>query len=655
MEGADDNDSRESNFGDVVQALEEYDDEEEFIVTEVSESEKASLVARSPYIQSLMDASSLQILQRQKAERAYSENKEVGLFHLFLNKSFFHSILKWTNAELEKKGRNKITEKKLYAYVGLELAMSILRLSEIRDYWKQTMFEGHSDFSRVMSRDDFQNIRGSLRFYPFYDSPIATKDPLWHSRLMLEHFMKNCSRIAVPYGVSSLDENTVRCKARTLARSYMKSKPVKYGITFYSIVDWKEGYLHSLWDNGSGNKTGNTAADRFTHVFRDMRGLQKHFDPRIVHPSTPSAQWCLQMALQTKRQADPSRKRVIVMDNFYTRHVLAKQCSRLSDGEIKIIGTVRFNNIDGPNRPYVKQAMEELRSDSVCKGSWRLVQAFDKASNNSSPPAVASKSGYIVFKDRAIVTFYTNDLAETPTVPVQGSTEESIRCVHCLAELHRWTGNECIHRTIFHVPAIVVAYNLFMNGVDRFDQLRSTNACVRKESKVTMTLFTFLLDASIQNAFTVRNVMHPEKKTTLREFKRVVAQQLVDDYLQDRENSRKRRATAELPQTAMGTISSNHILLENLDRKSARCYLCNIMANDEKSRTSIYGCAECKRAFHVNCFAFYHFENALQEHRPILVRMILENDGNSARKKHRDRKIKCAATLENARLMFPFA
>ena len=332
----------------------------------------------------------------------------------------------------------------------------------------------------------------------------------------------------------------------------------------------------------------------------------------------------------------------------------AKQCLCPSDGEIKIISMGWMNNIDEPNRSYIKQALEELYTESVCKGSWLPVQAFDKASNSSSPPTVASKSGYIVFKDRAVVTFYTNDLAETPTVPVQGLTEESIQCVHGLAELHRWTGNECIHRTIFLVPAIVVAYNLFMNGVDRFDQLRSTNACVRKESRVTMTLFTFLLDASIQNAFTVRNAMHPEKKSTLREFKRVVAQQLVDDYLQDRENSRKRRATAELHQTAMGTISSNHILLENLDRKSARCYLCNIMTNDGKSRTSIYGCAECKRAFHVNCFAFYHFENALQEHRPILVKMILENDGNSARKKHRDRKIKCASTLENARLMFPF-
>ena len=58
MDGADNNNgSHESNFGNVVEALEEYDDDEEFIVTEVSKSEKASLVAHLPYIQSLMDAS----------------------------------------------------------------------------------------------------------------------------------------------------------------------------------------------------------------------------------------------------------------------------------------------------------------------------------------------------------------------------------------------------------------------------------------------------------------------------------------------------------------------------------------------------------------------------------------------------------------------
>jgi hypothetical protein len=115
--------------------------------------------------------------------------------------------------------------------------------------------------------------------------------------------------------------------------------------------------------------------------------------------------------------------------------------------------------------------MEELRSDSVCKGSQCLLQAFDKGPSQSIPSTVSIKSGYIVLKDCTVVIFYTNDPAETPTVPVQVLTEESSECVQGLADLHQWTGNECMHCVIFRVPAIVAAYNLFMNGVDRINQL----------------------------------------------------------------------------------------------------------------------------------------------------------------------------------------
>eukprot|EP00737_Agarophyton_chilense_P005115 gb/GEZJ01007203.1/.p1 GENE.gb/GEZJ01007203.1/~~gb/GEZJ01007203.1/.p1 ORF type:complete len:188 (+),score=13.02 gb/GEZJ01007203.1/:250-813(+) len=50
-----------------------------------------------------------------------------------------------------------------------------------------------------------------------------------------------------------------------------------------------------------------------------------------------------------------------------------------------------------------------------------------------------------------------------------------------------------------HVPSTIVAYTLFMNGVDRFDQFRSTTATVRKEQRVPMSILTFVLDTSNLN------------------------------------------------------------------------------------------------------------------------------------------------------------
>ena len=44
------------------------------------------------------------------------------------------------------------------AYIGLEMAMSLVVCSKISDYWKKDMFSGNDDFQCVMSRDTFSTI-----------------------------------------------------------------------------------------------------------------------------------------------------------------------------------------------------------------------------------------------------------------------------------------------------------------------------------------------------------------------------------------------------------------------------------------------------------------------------------------------------------------
>ena len=80
---------------------------------------------------------------------------------------------------------------------------------------------------------------------------------------------------------------------------------------------------------------------------------------------------------------------------------------------------------------------------------------------------VAKNAGYIAFKDKKVVLFYSNDLATTPSKPVLTYTDaEAIDSVHGVAEVKRWLGNEHIGRTSLLVPAVIVAYNLYMNSVD---------------------------------------------------------------------------------------------------------------------------------------------------------------------------------------------
>ncbi len=70
---------------------------------------------------------------------------------------------------------------------------------------------------------------------------------------------------------SALGEISCRTKAKTKARSYLPSKLDKYTIRLYCVVEWKTIYLHTAFDNASGNSRPLTAAERYCEIFPDFR------------------------------------------------------------------------------------------------------------------------------------------------------------------------------------------------------------------------------------------------------------------------------------------------------------------------------------------------------------------------------------------------
>jgi hypothetical protein len=149
------------------------------------------------------------------------------------------------------------------------------------------------------------------------------------------------------------------------------------------------------------------------------------------------------------------------------------------------------------------------------------------------PPldSIAEKAGYIVFKDSKVVIFYSNDLMENPPEPMlPGTDDRAVQCISGLAKISCWTGVENLHRMDFLVAAPIVAYNMFMNGVDRMDQYHATLPTQRKEQRLHMTIFTFILDLSITQAYAIYQKKADEKKdskVSFFEFKRSSCQSLI--------------------------------------------------------------------------------------------------------------------------------
>ena len=238
--------------------------QEIFELQELEENEVERYCAECPYVRKQVTSAKLIVLQPQRVQQAYDRAGPLGLFFLFLTKTFIKTIWGWTNQHIKDNVKPKLIGwNQLQAYIGLEMAMSLVHFSDMKEYWAEGLFQGVADFKTTMSRAWFQYIRANIRFYVEYDNKKADEDPLYHSRSIMQQFSANASKVAVPGAVMTLDENSIPTKARTKARCFNKSKPHKFAIRMYVLVCWASLYLFSILDNDRGNNSAHSAAERY--------------------------------------------------------------------------------------------------------------------------------------------------------------------------------------------------------------------------------------------------------------------------------------------------------------------------------------------------------------------------------------------------------
>ena len=565
------------------------------------------------FLSKLEQRSNLKVLRPKVVKSLVDSGNKLGLFNLFLPKAYINKIRVWTNQNLQSNGHTSVSVVQFNAYLGLELATSIVGMNRLKQYWSTKMFLGHKDFQRTMSRDTFLRIRTHLSLVCPNSVTAAekSKDPLWHSRQLLEEFTKNCTLIAVHEGTAALDEASLATKARTKAKSYNPNKPAKFAIRFYAIVGNDGPYVFSIQDTLKGNTNSDSSTENFVQQFPEMRTvLNKTFDDQTeVKKDSPSALWTCMMSHATKKSEDPSGERVYFMDNFYTRHVLAKKVKSMTDGEARIIGTVKFTNIDGINRVCVKSALTKMKT--VDRGTWCVVPAYNCPDNinelkrkhtndmkkldakNRTPfiyprekHQKEENAGYILWKDSKIVTFYSNCLKSTPSEDyMEGGSEDSNKCVQGLATLERWTGGESMRKTRFEVPAIIVAYNTYMSGVDRADQMRMVNPSQRKEKRLYMNVFTYVLDLAIVNAFTLfKNEAKCSDGYDISEFKRELCETLCKSFMETKDNGEDEVEDDIInKEDSIDSDIEHEVPAEDTDEQSATQVIDDVSSVDDES------------------------------------------------------------------------
>ena len=173
-------------------------------------------------------------------------------------------------------------------------------------------------------------------------------------------------------------------------------------------------------------------------------------------------------------------------------------------------------------------------------------------------------------------------------------------------------------------PPNVVAYNKYMGGVDKCDQLRGYYRVRVKSKKCYKYIFWFLFDCSIVNSFTLVKHYSPitdsSRHTVIKTFRQKLAMQLIGEY-----NSRQRYS---LPAPIQAACHDSTVPPAKRQRTGAvgseghypfkgpksRCFWCWNYKN-QRRHDSAYHCRRCGKAFCLisrdapegpSCFEQYH-------------------------------------------------
>lgn len=648
---------------------------------------------QNPYLRELFESRGLKLRNSKLVTEIYLRDGVSGLFELFLTNSRIECLANWTNDVLLKKGKNPVNVPSFKAFIGLEMAMSFNNFGEITDYWSSSEFKGNHTFSSTMSRTRFQDIRAALLCRPPHitHENLGEDDPLYMIRMLLDSFRARCVEVAVPKGVFALDECGQPSSGHTRAKSYNPMKPDKWAIRFYALNGHDPNYVFSIIDTGSGNTESATHAQRYLREFRNLNtGFQRLFqydgnhpydDPPINRNQTMSL-WTLMVSHVYAVDENEVSPRRIFVDSYYTRHNTARAIMIATANSIRMIGTVKYNNIEPCNKVAVKAAIELL--NEAPRGSWCLVPAYDPVEVFEKNPkkrmkrknktlifrrvgitndtqttdicigsgssvevvkcVVATRAGYVLFKDNKTVAIYSNDLAADVPIgvwfvkPGDRPSAEIINIVRGLSYVKRWMPEDkSLRKTRLHVPSIVVAYNKFMNAVDVMDQYRGYCATKRKDSRISTALFGFVVDACVHNAYAVYKqliktaksnqwLMECPSELKFQEFKRQICEQLVSPAQEERRRQKRASLDNSLPKTSESrhtlwpTVMGTAKVKRNM---RIQCFLCATVGVSGDTRCKSI-CRECNKGFHQECFNVWHNQDCVKEKRPDVYEVVQE-------------------------------
>ena len=179
--------------------------------------------------------------------RTKSAKTVLETFQLFFTTVVMQSILSQTKQYAASKGLNcDIFVEEILAFVGLNIAMGLLRLPQVSNYWSTIEIFQTPWFPSIMPRDRFFFL---LRCIHLVDNTQQKKkgeegyDPLFKVRPIIDHLAAVFPQYYYPARELAVDEMMIGTRCRISFLQYLPKKPTKFGIKVWVNSESKTGYV----------------------------------------------------------------------------------------------------------------------------------------------------------------------------------------------------------------------------------------------------------------------------------------------------------------------------------------------------------------------------------------------------------------------------
>ncbi len=466
----------------------------------------------------------------------YANLSPTDLFEIFFTNEIWQHIQQETTkyALFLNCPNPQIAISELKCFFGILILSGYNRLPGKKFFWDKGADMGNTLVQQSMRRDRFVQI---MRFIHWADnSQISDTDKLWKIRPVMTMLQKRFLENFVPTEYMNYDESMVKYYGNNGMKQCIKEKPVPFGYKIWCL-NAANGYL-AQFEVYQGKRTDNLK-DEYSQKYGKCTAPLVNMLDHLPEKDLPYQ---------------------LFTDNLFTSFNLLTDMRKRGYG---VTGTMRVNRIPKDIPLPDKKAMEK-------KGRGAFVSKISK------------EDGVIVVRwtDNAVVSVASTTYGVQPLC----STLRYSKDVKKKIDVNQ--------------PHLIAMYNKYMGGTDRMDQDVARNRIGIRGKKWYWPLLTWLIDASVQNAWTLYK--SAGKKATNLEFRRSIANTYLKRYGVPPKQLGRPSTSKQEYNVLPRYDGINHLVQSTPNKHRRRCALKTCKSS---VRTQ---CRKCDRGLCVDCFIPFH-------------------------------------------------